>query len=195
MTRREQSSIEAFWAILVRLKRERRRGWTQKLGLNDVESVADHSYAVAMLSLYEGLRRGGYDLERLLRLALIHDLEEAITGDFTPVDKKRLGRSKIEREREAAKSRILRTIPLRARSEWLGVWRDLSQRKTREAKLVKELDLLEMAFQARDYGRVTNRTAIREFYRSAIEGMTDLRLRGIVERISERSQRRVRRLP
>src|SRR5215831_5788817 len=107
MTRKEQASIEAFWAILARLKREQRRGWTQKLGLNDVESVADHSYAVAMLSLYEGLRRGGYDLERLLRLALVHDLEEAIMGDFTPVDKKRLGRAKLERKRQAARRRIL----------------------------------------------------------------------------------------
>src|SRR6266571_2500484 len=75
-----------FWEFAARLKAEPRRGWLKKLRLQRTESVADHSFALSLLCLFEGERRS-YNVERLLKLALLHDLEEAITGDLTPQDK------------------------------------------------------------------------------------------------------------
>ncbi|TMI14946.1 HD domain-containing protein, partial [Candidatus Bathyarchaeota archaeon] len=68
-----------FWEFAARLKAEPRRGWLKKLRLQRTESVADHSFALSILCLFEGERRG-HNVERLLKLALLHDLEEAITG-------------------------------------------------------------------------------------------------------------------
>ena len=73
-----------FWLYSSRLKEVERKGW-KKLGLKRVESVADHSFALALISLFEAERRK-YDPGVVMKLALIHDLEEAITGNLTPAD-------------------------------------------------------------------------------------------------------------
>ena len=139
-----------FWELASRLKREKRRGWMQKLQLSDVESVADHSFAVGMLSLYEGERRG-YNMEKLLKMALIHDLEEAVTGDLTPRDRQRKGARGVVRMRASAEAQILAGMPSQTRSEYRRLWTDLKLGTSREARLVKNLDRLEMALQAKEY--------------------------------------------
>ena len=87
-----------FWALAARLKAEPRRGWLKQLRLQRNESVADHSFALSLLCLFEGERRG-YNVERLLKLALLHDLEEAITGDLTPQDKESRGESVVKTQK------------------------------------------------------------------------------------------------
>src|SRR5256885_14819331 len=121
----ESQSLEDFWQLLERLKLEPRQGWKEKLRLSHVESVADHSYGVAMLCLFQACSRGGYDLERLLKLALIHDLDEAITGDLTPEDKRRLGLGEVLRRKRLAGGRIGDFLPEKARSDWVGKWADI----------------------------------------------------------------------
>ncbi len=189
-----ESGIREFWSFLGRLKREPRRGWGQKLGLRRPESVGDHSYAVAMLCLYEGARRGGYDLELLLKLALIHDLDEAITGDLTPEDKRALGKAEVERGRDLARSQILRAVPIGARDEWIRLWSDLSVRMSREAKFVKDLDLMEMALQARDYEKCgVSRKKVSEFYESALRGVEDSELKRELRRMVDGEGKKLRR--
>src|SRR5438309_11239827 len=120
----ESQSLEDFWQLLERLKLEPRRGWEEKLRLSHVESVADHSYGVAMLCLIQAWSRGGYDLERLLKLALIHDMDEAITGDLTPEDKRRLGLGEVSRSNRLAVRSIADTLREKTRSNWLEMWTD-----------------------------------------------------------------------
>ena len=169
-----------FWKFAAELKEEARRGWIQRLGLSQVESVADHSYGVALLSLYEGIRRG-YDIERVLKLALVHDLEEAITGDMTPLDKRGKSGVEIFQTKRRAESRILRKMPVAIKKELRALWMDLRNGRSREARLVKDLDRLEMALQADRYqGRGAGRKSHSEFYRSAIRVMRDADLKGIV---------------
>src|SRR2546425_1039696 len=134
-----------FWQYAAELKRERRKGW-QKRVEGRVESVADHSFAVALLALYEGERRG-YDLERILKLALIHDLEEAIIGDRTPQDKRSRGPTKVRRDREMAMRELVSKLPAKSRASYLRLWADLRERRSREARLVHQLDKVEMANQ------------------------------------------------
>ena len=182
--------IERFWHLLENMKQQKRRGWMEKLGMRNAESVAEHSYAVAMLSLFEAARRGsGYDRKQLLELALIHDLEESLTGDFTPKDKRKLGSREVLRRRNVAQREILAVIPSAARSGWVKRWTDLRLRRTREARLVKEMDLLEMALQARAYGeaRPADKSGVREFYRSAENGIGNARLRKLVHVLGEGS--------
>src|SRR2546428_6177806 len=135
----EGQSLEDFWRLLERLKLEPRRGWKEKLRLSHVESVADHSYGVAMLCLFQAWSRGGYDLERLLKLALMHDLDEAITGDLTPEDKRRLGLGEVLRRKRLAGERVADLLPEKTRSEWLGLWTDLRLLRRKEGGTVKEI--------------------------------------------------------
>jgi 5'-deoxynucleotidase YfbR-like HD superfamily hydrolase len=58
-----------------RLKTLKRAGWV-RVGLPEPESVADHSFRVALLAVLFGPRLG-LNGEKLVRLALLHDLAEA----------------------------------------------------------------------------------------------------------------------
>jgi len=132
-----------------------RTGWLQR-GLGDVESVAEHSFGVAMLALIIGDQQPEMDRERLLATALIHDMAEALIGDL-PASARRLfgAAAKQEAERKALLE-LLNGLPQAER--YLALWEDYSQGATPEARLVKALDRLEMLGQALVYERAGART-------------------------------------
>src|SRR5438445_10310248 len=102
----ESQSLGDFWQLLERLKLEPRRGWKEKLRLSHVESVADHSYGVAMLCLFQAWSRCGYDFERLLKLAFVYDVDEGITGGLTSEYKPRPGSGEGLRRKRLAGSEM-----------------------------------------------------------------------------------------
>jgi putative hydrolase of HD superfamily len=167
--------LYTFWKYAVTLKREPRKGW-QKRVEGRVESVADHSFAVALLALYEGERRG-YDMEKILKLALIHDLEEAIIGDLTPRDKAHRGATRVQRDRERAIRELLSKLPAKSRPAYLRLWTDLRERRSKESRLVRQLDKVEMAFQANEYGKRTGQRKMRDFYDSTSRETYDPKLK------------------
>lgn len=169
-------ALLAFWRDVVKLKTEKRKGW-KRLALSRPESVADHSFATAMLALFEGERRG-WNVGTLIKLGLLHDLEEAITGDLTPADKKRLGSLRVQRGRERAIQQLLRTFPPKSRASYRRLWTDLRLRRTREARLVHQLDKIELVFQANAYSRNGD---VSDFYRSAAAEVEDSELKRILE--------------
>ena len=75
--------VEDFFKTVVNLKLVQRKGWTKKLDIAHVESVADHSYSMAMMSMILSDLQG-IDTSKIMKMALLHDLVESITGDFTP---------------------------------------------------------------------------------------------------------------
>ena len=64
---------------LYRLKDETRTGWEIR-GVVDPESVADHSWATALLCLLYA-EEAGVNRDHAVAMALVHDLAESITGD------------------------------------------------------------------------------------------------------------------
>ena len=184
MTSKKSMGVVGLWGLAARLKAEPRRGWIGVSGVGKIESVADHSFGLAVLVLSEA-EKGGHNVERALRLALIHDLEESITGDLTPKDKRRLGKKGVERMREAARARIMRLIPASRRGDYRELLRDLAAGRTREARLVKDLDKLEMALQARNYETLgVPHGEVERFYRSAIRRIMDDELRKMARRLA-----------
>ena len=173
--------LYTFWQYAYALKREPRKGWQKKVDKR-VESVADHSFGVALLALYEGERRG-LDLEKIIKLALIHDLEEAIIGDLTPSDEAKLGAGRVERGRYKAIRKLLSKLPAKSRPAYLRLWIDLRERRSKEARLVHQLDKMEMAFQAKEYGKLTGQRKMRDFYESAGREISDPLLKKAFESI------------
>ena len=78
-----KQEIENIIAILGKMKDLKRSGWIKRQVTNP-ESDADHSFSVAMLVLL--LAPKELNLQRCLELALVHDLPEIYSGDYTPVD-------------------------------------------------------------------------------------------------------------
>ena len=128
-----------------RLKVTKRTGWME-YGVTSPESVADHSYSTALLSMIlSDLQR--LDTLKVLRMALIHDLAESKTGDLTPRQK-----TSIYGEKEAnAMEEILDTLPEETRRLYHDAWREYKENTSPEARLVHNTDKLDMLYQAREY--------------------------------------------
>lgn len=87
--------------------------------------------------------------EKFIKMALIHDLGESIIGDVLWYNKdKGIDRTKLakkEKDEEKAMRKILKTLK---NKEYLDLWIEMEEKKTKEAKLHKEIDRLDMALQA-----------------------------------------------
>ena len=153
-------------ALILELKRVRRQGWLDR-GVEplDVESVADHSWAVAVLAWLLAAEDPALDRDKVLRLALIHDLAEAITGDLTPygesdgtatfLNQRHVrtdadARAKHEAE-QAAIDQLAALLPDGAAAELRALWAEYAARETPEARFVKEVDRLETYLQSLRY--------------------------------------------
>jgi len=68
MASRPKVNLTRFFVRAGRLKSEPRRGWVLKLGMEDPESVADHSYRVALMAMvYCDARR--LDTEKAMKIS------------------------------------------------------------------------------------------------------------------------------
>lgn len=139
--------LEDFFENIIKLKEIQRKGWKNKLGLQDVESVADHSYSMAtmgmILSDLEGL-----DTKKIMKMTLLHDLAESVVGDFTPDEIAK--DEKINLENQEMK-KILSKLPDTIESEYSKIWDEFLKKESNESVFVHELDKLEMVFQAKRY--------------------------------------------
>ena len=151
------STDDAVDAVLdaYALKDERRTGW-QLRGVDDPESVAAHSWGVAYLVLALGDRfRGelpGLDIDRALRLAVVHDVAEAETGDVAR--RADAHAETIDPETKAtAERRVMEDLAGPLPDDLREAWETYEARDSPEAVLVKECDLLDVCLQAVIYER------------------------------------------
>src|SRR5207247_5203968 len=144
------------------------------------------SGGLAMLG-WCGAERREYDVGMVLKLALIHDLEEAITGDLTPADKRILGAPEVHGARGRAMEELVKNLPSNLRGSYRRLWTDLRLLRTKEALLVHELDKLEMAFQAARIGRRVGRTRVQNFFQSAAREIKDPELSRVLNQIASSS--------
>jgi putative hydrolase of HD superfamily len=141
-------------AKLGTLKRLPRTGWLQR-GVADPESIAEHSYSVAMLALLAGDAVPGLDRERLLRMALLHDYAEALMGDLPASAKRLIGAPAKHAGERRAMSELLADFP--AGESYVALWQEYCDGRSREAQLLKALDRIEMLMQALEYERAGSR--------------------------------------
>lgn len=141
--------ILAFLRGAERLKTVTRSGWTSA---GQPESVAEHTWRLCLLALVLGPGFPGVNLERLLRICIVHDLGEAIGGDIpAPVQAERV-RQAPDAGGKAAQERadllqLLAPLPATLRDEITGLWDEYEEARTPEARLAKGLDKLETILQ------------------------------------------------
>lgn len=105
------------------------------------ESVADHSWRIslmAMLLSHEEEFRN-LDMNRVIRMCLIHDLGESFTGDIPTFLKK----SSDEEGEEDILRNWINTFDDETRKEWLDLLDEMNAQKTLESRVYKSLDKLE----------------------------------------------------
>ena len=85
---------------LLRLKRTPRTGWLH-VGVAQPESVADHSFSMAVLAWRIARDVPGVDAGRVVLMCLLHDFHEARLGDIPSPAKHYLGAERIEEAERA----------------------------------------------------------------------------------------------
>lgn len=107
--------------------------------LSRQESDAEHSWHLAMIILLLKDELGEkFNLEKAIKMALVHDLVEIYTGDMWPENEKQK-QEKKEREKKAA-ARLFSQLPSDLKKEIESYWQEYEDAKTNEAKIVKALD-------------------------------------------------------
>ncbi|MBI5146786.1 MAG: HD domain-containing protein [Thaumarchaeota archaeon] len=171
--------LEDFLKTAIELKAIPRQGWINKLGLKDPESVADHCYSMAVMAMiFSDLKK--LDTEKMIKMTLLHDLAEAITGDLTPDD---VIKSKKEKMENRAMKKILANLPEPIRIKYEKLWMEYQQNSTREARLLHQIDKLEMALQAKSYKKRFTKKQLKPFFDSAKKEITDPELKKAFKKI------------
>jgi len=180
MTNSSLRNLVKFFETVGRLKTTPRSGWVE-IGIRQPESVADHTFRTSILCMiYSDLE--GLDQLKLLRMALIHDIPEAIIGDLTPSTK-----TTGNKEREdTAMNQILSLLPKKQKEKYLAAWNEYQEGKTKEAKAVRQLEKLEMALQAKEYEEIESTTEnLNRFIKSADEAIIWPELRRLLSCVLE----------
>ena len=127
-------------AVAERLKCNTRHSWTST---GRRESVAEHSWRLALMALLVADEFPDVDCGRVVRMCLVHDLGEAFTGDIPAFEKRR----QDETHEAALLARWVETLPEPLRAEWRSLYAEMEALATPEARLYKALDKLEAVIQ------------------------------------------------
>ncbi len=158
-----------FLLKISELKDIERKGITF-YGVKKPDSAADHSFRMALMVWIFGKEKR-LNIERAIKMALIHDVAKVHTGDITPYDgllpkeakeksefvrkwrrlsleeKGKRHREKLGKENNALE-KLLSNLPPSLTNDLRAVWLDYHQRESREAKFVHQIDVLENLLEA-----------------------------------------------
>lgn len=136
---------------LQRLKRLDRTGWILRGLPNGTESVAAHSFGVGVTAMFladEFMKQGvPVNVEKVLRMALLHDWAEARTGDMPKTATEYFG-SEVRKHAETAAFRDIIGDFANGGSLYEQLYEDYELRGSLEARLVKVADVVDLLVEA-----------------------------------------------
>lgn len=126
--------------VAVRLKDTTRHSYTRK---GRHESVAEHTFMMALMAFFMRDEFPRADMDKVIRMCLIHDLGECFTGDIPTFDK--------TQTHEDTEERLLgewtASLPAPYGEEMAALYEEMAQRRTLEARIYKAIDSLEAVMQ------------------------------------------------
>lgn len=148
-----------FFHMLERLKTTPREGWRRK-GIPNGESISDHMYRMSLITMFAPPSLAAQlNIPHCTKMALVHDMAEALVGDITPVD----GIAKHEKSRREATTMDYFTQSLLGKvnggitgTELRAIWQEYEDSETLESKFVHDVDKVELLLQMIEYERVHN---------------------------------------
>ncbi|OGE53692.1 hypothetical protein PENARI_c007G06588 [Penicillium arizonense] len=155
-----------FFHLVERLKTTKREGW-RRFGING-ESISDHMYRMSIMTMLAPPSLSAkLDIPRCTKMALIHDMAEALVGDITPVDYHITKAEKARREAsvmEYITTTLLGKVPGGTLSgqDIKSVFEEYEEDQTLEAHFVHDIDKMELLLQMVEYER-SNEVDLTEF--------------------------------
>ncbi len=167
-----------FFGRVGTLKRKRRKIWAIHQ-IENAETTADHIYQHALLSWILARDRKDLDLEKVIKIALIHDLPEVYAPDLTPYDAASLSEEKRAeeinlkdispiksspsnrqrklmneikiKEEEKGMRKLIKNLEKEKRKEIYTLKEEFDEEKTPEGKFVNETNMVVNFFQGMEY--------------------------------------------
>ena len=189
-----------------------RRGWVIR-DIKNPESIAEHTFRAAIMAWVLAAKKNSkINLEKLLKMALIHDLCEVYSGDTTPYDsilpkekkarqallktwprfsekeKKRLAEKKYKKEKEGLE-KLIKDLPLKLKQEIMNLWLDYERGSSPEGKFFKHADRIESFLQASEYWRNNKHLPLKPYWIQAEELHDDPTLLEFIEQIDKEFHR------
>lgn len=172
-----KSDVITFYMQTAQLKNIYRQGWFELVGEDhyvEFESVADHSWAVALLAIsIIHDKQLPYSIEKCLKIAIIHDLNEIYAGDFTPLSN--VSNAEKECAHNASIEKLLDSVNFNNSFKELVV--EYEAQQSDEAIFIKQVDKLECVMQAACYGINVN------YMKYSLKNITHHALLDIVEEL------------
>ncbi|KPJ55409.1 hypothetical protein AMJ47_00915 [Parcubacteria bacterium DG_72] len=169
-------SLVEFFHQIGKLKDIPRRGLVL-IGAKNPASIADHSFRMAIMAWVLANKKKKIKLEKVIKMALIHDLCELYAGDITPYDYGHLPKDKkdwpkafdkwprfskskkiknfLRKQKKEKESliKITSKMPEDIKKEIMNLWQEYDRGLTQEARFVRQINRLETLLQAFECGR------------------------------------------
>ncbi|MBR2293307.1 MAG: HD domain-containing protein [Clostridia bacterium] len=125
-----------FLNMIEKLKCNTRHSWTSS---GRQESVAEHSWRLAVMAMLCADEYPTLDINKVIKMCLVHDFGEAITGDIPAF----LKNEADEENEEVAIRSLISFLPTTTKEELFVLFEEMKAMDTDEAKLYKSLDNME----------------------------------------------------
>ncbi|MGL6173668.1 MAG: HD domain-containing protein [Cellulosilyticaceae bacterium] len=107
------------------------------------ESVAEHSWMMTLMAFFMRDEFPEVDMDKVIRMCIIHDLGECFTGDIPTFDKNQTH----EETEETLLYNWVGSLPEKYAVEMRELYEEMAERETIEAKIYKSIDSLEALIQ------------------------------------------------
>ncbi|OHA90977.1 MAG: hypothetical protein A2665_01580 [Candidatus Zambryskibacteria bacterium RIFCSPHIGHO2_01_FULL_46_30] len=127
------------------------RAWQQVL-TGKVQNISEHIFRTAIIGWIIAAREGA-DVNKVLKMCLIHDVAESRTGDIAFMH-----RDYVTRHEELAETHIFQNTILEKEARVL--LKEYNARKSLEAKIVKDADNLDIDLELKELARIGDSAAV-----------------------------------
>jgi len=158
----EASVILKLLRAVARMKAIPRSGWiSHGVSVQDVESVADHMFSTIVLSMLladmESKRGVSVDTGRTLRMAILHDLAEALTFDISKAYLEYMGKKGESIKKELEQSAWMHLMDAihdpKLAKEYTRIQAEFNSTESIESEIVHAADRLDILLQAAEYSK------------------------------------------
>ena len=181
-----------FLLEIGKLKTLPRTGWVLR-GIKNPETIAEAGFLLAVASLVLGKRKE-LNIEKMLKMSLVHEICEVYAGDATPYDELLSGKRKKEilkrwprflrkekekrflrdyKEEKKALERVTSELPIDLKKEIINLWDECKNRRTLEGQFMNQLYWLITHLQALQYFKKDKKFPVLAWYEQMREFIED----------------------
>ena len=198
-----------FFIEIGKLKRMPRRGWVIR-NVKNPESIAEHTFRVTIMAWFLGKEKNNnFNIEKIIKMALIHDLCEVYAGDITPYDsiltkdkkklqqlvktwprfsekkRKKLVEQKYKKENSGLE-KLIKNLPEKLKNETKMLWIDYENGSSKEGRFFKQIDRIESFLQAMEYWEKNKKFPKKPWWDQASELFDDQVLLDFIEKMDKK---------